>query len=78
MAGERHGRGMLCVNRPLDRAATGTGPYSYLHFRTNSTYENPSEGTRIPGTVQNAMVRLCVTKALVRRLSLETATPTMF
>jgi len=24
-AWERHGHRMLCVNRPLDRAATGTG-----------------------------------------------------
>jgi hypothetical protein len=29
MAGERHGRGMLCVNRPLDRAATGIGCVIY-------------------------------------------------
>jgi hypothetical protein len=26
MAGERHGRDMLFVNRPLDLATTGTGP----------------------------------------------------
>jgi hypothetical protein len=33
MAGERHGRRMLCVNPSLDRAATGTGAFFlYLLF----------------------------------------------
>ena len=34
MAGERHGNGILCVNRPLDRATTGIGKEVYSTFKS--------------------------------------------
>jgi hypothetical protein len=52
MAGERHGHGMLCVNRPSNRAATGTGKKLIVQTCIVSSYRRCVLQYCLPVTVR--------------------------
>jgi hypothetical protein len=51
MGGERHGRGMLCVNRPLFcqilMKLEFSGVFFFEKYSNTKFHENPSSGSRV-------------------------------